>query len=170
MVGGQNSLRPPAELTIISKTLLNLDKVGETLDPDFDPGDVFFDHMESLMRRHLLDSLTMGNFFATVLELEEFVQKLPGRANSIMDALSRNEVSMKIDAIDEEKLVSNLQKIANRITMGLVLAALIVGAALIMHIETKLTIFGYPALAFVLFLVAAVFGFGLVLQIYRNDQ
>jgi hypothetical protein len=59
--------------------------------------------------------------------------------------------------------------VANRIALGLVLAALIVGAALLMRIETPFRLFGYPGLAIVLFLVAAVTGMWLALTIMLND-
>jgi hypothetical protein len=53
--------------------------------------------------------------------------------------------------------------------MGLVLAALIVGAALLMRIETPFTIFGYPGLAILCFLVAAGGGAMLIGNILIND-
>jgi ABC-type polysaccharide/polyol phosphate export permease len=65
--------------------------------------------------------------------------------------------------------MNNIEKIANRITMGLVLAALIVGAALLMRFETNFTIFGYPGLAMLLFMLAATLGFGLVISILLSD-
>src|SRR5688572_31334002 len=43
-----------------------------------------------------------------------------------------------------------VQKIANRITLGLVLAGLIVGAALLTRVETTFRIMGYPGLAILL--------------------
>ena len=49
-----------------------------------------------------------------------------------------------MEAIDEARLMEGMQKVANRIALGLVLAALIVGAALLMDVETSFRIFGYP--------------------------
>ena len=65
----------------------------------------------------------------------------------------------KVDAFDEVHLMEGLQKIANRITLGLALAALIVSAAMMMRVETDFTLFGYPGLAIILF-TAAVAGGG----------
>jgi len=50
-----------------------------------------------------------------------------------------------------------------------VLAALIIGAALIMRLPTSFRIFGYPGLAMLLFGAAAVLGFSLVISILFND-
>jgi hypothetical protein len=65
--------------------------------------------------------------------------------------------------------MEGLQKIANRITLGLVISALVVGAALLMRIETRFRLFGYPGLAILLFLGAAITGFGLVFNILMTD-
>jgi hypothetical protein len=59
--------------------------------------------------------------------------------------------------------------VANRIATGLVLAALIVGAALLMRVETDFRLFGYPGLAILLFLAAAIGGLGLLGTILVND-
>jgi hypothetical protein len=77
---------------------------------------------------------------------------------------------LKIDTgIDAAQLMAGLQKVANRISMGVVLAALIVGAALLMQIPTSFTIFGYPGLAMVFFLAGAVGGLTLLLQTVLTD-
>ena len=59
---------------------------------------------------------------------------------------------------------------ANRITMGLLLAALIVGAALLMRIETEFRILGYPGLAIVFFLLDTGGGVALMLSILFKDE
>jgi len=84
--------------------------------------------------------------------------------------VSRNALRVKIDAIDENALITGLQKIANRIAMGVVLAALIVGAAIVMQIPTRIRILGYPALAMVLFGAAAIGGIALIGSILMTDR
>ncbi|HZO02850.1 MAG TPA: hypothetical protein VFB93_16770, partial [Burkholderiales bacterium] len=61
------------------------------------------------------------------------------------------------------------QKVANRIALGLVLAALIVGAALLMDVPTSFQLFGYPGVAIMLFLAAAAGGMALAITILAND-
>jgi len=62
------------------------------------------------------------------------------------------------------------QKLANRLTMGLVVAALIIGAAMLVQVETSSKLFGYPALAILCFLGAAACGFALLWSIFRADR
>ncbi len=167
---GATGLRLPAELTMLGKTLLNLDLVARTLAPDFDPNEVIRRNASDVMRQRLMKSVSPGNLFSTMLEVNEFVQTLPGRLNRVLDRVADNQLSLKVDAFDEVKLMEGMQKIANRITLGLVLAALIIGAALLMRVETRFRILGYPGIAMVLFLVAALGGLFLAYNILFKDD
>jgi hypothetical protein len=86
-----------------------------------------------------------------------------------LDAVGNNDFKIKVDAIDEKAVVEGLQKVANRITLGLVLAALIVGASLLMRVETSFRILGYPGFPMIFFLIAAIVGFALVGSIVFSD-
>lgn len=164
-----NGVRPTPALTMVGKALLNLDTIGRTLDPDFAPNVTIRQHAQSIMTKHLLKGFSPSNIISTVLEMNEFVQSLPSRLNIMMEGLATRQFEIKINAFDETRLMANLQKIANRIALGLVLAALIVGAALVMRVPTPVTIFGYPAIAMVLFLLAVACGFALVINIFIQD-
>ena len=72
--------------------------------------------------------------------------------------------------IDEGAVIDGLQRVANPIALGLVLAALIVAAAVIMQVPTSFRLFGYPGLAMILFITAAGGGAMLAAQIVAHDR
>lgn len=169
-IAGDNNFRLPPEFTMIAKTLLNLDQVVHTLDPKFDPNFAIRSYSNVLMQRRVEKSLSAGNIYGTVLELKEFAEKLPSRVNQLIDTLSTSGIKIDVDAIDERSLLASLHKIANRITVGLLLASLIIGAALMMRVETRFTILGYPGLAIIFFLLAAAGALVLVFNIMFKDE
>jgi ubiquinone biosynthesis protein len=169
-VSGESNIRVPSELTMLGKTLLNLDQVGRTIAPDFDPNASIRRNAAQIMQQRLVKSLSPGNLFSGVLELKDLLQRLPTRINKILDALSTNKMKIEVDAIDEKTLILGFQKVANRITTGLIIAALIVGAALLMRVETTFRIWGYPGLAIILFLGAAGAGVVLLVNILFHDE
>ncbi len=89
--------------------------------------------------------------------------------NRLLDAATNNQLRMKIELIDEGGIIGGLQKVANRITLGLLLASLIIGAAMLMRVETTFRILGYPAFAMIFFLAAAAGGMWLAVSIVRSD-
>jgi ubiquinone biosynthesis protein len=169
-VAGQHHIRPATELTMIGKTLLDLDEVGQTLHPDLEPNAMIRRHAAELMERSVLGSLRPANLFKAAMEANELVQRMPQRLNKIMDLIADNEMAVQVNAIDETKLLAGLDKIANRITLGLLIAALIMGAALMIRVEAGPTILGYPALALVFFLIAAIAGVALSIKIVLTDH
>ncbi|HEX8372693.1 MAG TPA: AarF/UbiB family protein [Chthoniobacterales bacterium] len=168
-ISAEHGLRVPSELTMLGKTLLNLDIIGRTLDPTFDPNESIRRNASELMRKRTMKSLSPGNLLTTLLEAKELIEKLPSRINQFLELLSTNKLKVQVDAIDEEYLMTGLQKVANRITLGLILASLIMGASLLMRVETTFRIFGYPGLAMLLFLLATAGGLTLAFQILRSD-
>ena len=169
-MSGESGIRVPSELMMLGKTLLNLDQVGRTLDPTFDPNASIRRNAADLTRHRLRKTLSPGNLLSAAMEVKEFAERLPGRINKILDTVASNGLEVKVDAIDEKALVEGIQKIANRITVGLILAALIVSAAMLMRVETSFRILGYPGLAILFFLAAAGGGVALMLNILLSDR
>lgn len=165
-----NGLYVPSELTMLGKTLLQLDEVGKILDPTFDPNASIRLHAGELMSQRMRKNATPGSAFSSLMEMKDFAVGLPIRLNKIMDALTNHELEVKVKAVDATLVMEGFQKIANRITMGIVLAALIMGASLLMQIQTSFRILGYPGLAILCFLVAAAGGFWLVFSIFLQDR
>lgn len=169
-VCGENGMIIPNEFAMLGKTLLNLDKVGKTLDPQFNPNDSIRSNADDLMKQKLLQSTNSKKPYDVLLESKEFIEKLPSRVNHILDKAANNGLEIKVKAFDEVYLMNGLQKIANRITIGLILAAAIVGAAIIMQIQTSFTIFGYPGIAMLLFIVAVVGSAILAYKVLASDE
>jgi predicted unusual protein kinase regulating ubiquinone biosynthesis (AarF/ABC1/UbiB family) len=169
-ISAASGIRVPPELTMLGKTLLNLDQVGRTLAPEFDPNASIRRNAAQILRQRLLKSLSPGNLFSGILEVKELIQRSPARVNKFFDALANNEFKVTVDAIDERKLMVGFQKVANRITVGLIVASLIVGAALLMRVDTTFRIWGYPGLAIIFFLGAAACGIFLLINILFYDK
>jgi ubiquinone biosynthesis protein len=165
-----SGLRVPTELTLLGKTLLQLDEVGRLLAPNFDPNAAVRKHADDLMQRRMKDALSEGRAYSTLLEAKEFFGTLPARLNKIMDAVGNAELNVNVKPAETQFVMEGFQKVANRISTGLVLAALIIGAALLMQVQTNFTLFGYPGLAIVLFLLAATGGFWFLMNVLWSDN
>jgi predicted unusual protein kinase regulating ubiquinone biosynthesis (AarF/ABC1/UbiB family) len=167
--GSQHGLKMSPDLALLGKALLNLDEIGRVLDPEFDVNASMRDNATELMRRRMWKAATPANLWSSALEVREFAERLPGRVNRILDALACNDLRLKVEVIDHGSIIDGFQKVANRIALGLVLASLIVGAAMLMQVRTEFTLFGYPGLAIVLFLAAVSGGIWMAWTILVGD-
>lgn len=166
----QNGIILPVDINIMGKILLNLDQIIAVLAPDFNLRDAIKKHIQRFMQSQMLKQLKPGNILNAALETKKMAEAMPGRINKFTEQLANNDFTLKIDAIDEKRLTDGFQKVANRITLGLIIAAMIMGAAMLMSVPTNFTIFGYPGLAMIFFLFAALGGMGLMYYIIFRDE
>jgi predicted unusual protein kinase regulating ubiquinone biosynthesis (AarF/ABC1/UbiB family) len=167
-VSGAHGLRPPPEMSMVGKALLNLDQTTMHLDPDFVPAEAIRENLPHILRGGLHTS--SGDLVTAALDAKEFTSQLPRRANRILDSLAEGELRLRVDTIDEERLHMVLQRLANRVTLGIVIGATILGASLLMQVPTDNRILGYPAIAIVLFTAAILGGAALATWIVVTDR
>lgn len=167
-LSGVHGLRPPAEMAMIGKALLNLDQTTVHLDPDFSPADAIRDNVSDIFASSL--KVSPGGLLTAAIEAKEFTAQLPKRANRILDTLARGEMRLRVDAIDEQRLHLVLQRVGNRLTLGLIIAATIIGAAMMMRVETDARVLGFPAIAMVFFSVAVLAAVALAVHIVLTDR
>ena len=169
-IAGSNDLRVPAELTMLGKTLLHLDAITSKLDPEYDPAQVIRDYAERLMAQKLAQKFNPQNFYPALLDLNQLVLDLPHRTREILDMTAGGKLSFGIKFMQAEEFLAGLQHVANRISVGAIVAALLISSSLLMRVETRFRIFGYPGLAMLGYLAAAAIAFYLVINILRTDR
>lgn len=169
-IAGASHMVFPSELTMLGKSLLNLDNIGRQLDPAFDPNAAIRRYASQLLRRSIQKSVSPVDLYEVLMDSKEFFQYLPKRVNKIMGALANNDMTLRVNVIDEKYLMTGFQKVANRLTAGLLLASIIIGAALMMPVHTQYRLFGYPAIAIVLFLLAGAGALVLIFLILFKDE
>jgi ubiquinone biosynthesis protein len=104
-----NGLFVPSELTLLGKTLLQLDEVGKILDPAFDPNASIRRNVGELMSQRMRKQVTRASLFTSLLEMKDFVGGLPSRLNRIMDAITNQELEVKVKSMDA-KMVSRASR------------------------------------------------------------
>lgn len=167
---GQHDLKLPLEVILLGRAMMQLDEVVSCLDSKFNPNDKIRQQAAEIMRRHSGQQISLSSVYQALLETTEFAQELPSRANKLAHLLANNELQFKVNAVDENRLIAGLNRVANRISAGLIIAAMIVGAALMMRLKTSWSILGYPAIAFCFMAFAAIAGGILVWRVVISDN
>src|SRR5690606_37563443 len=85
--------------------------------------------------------------------------------------VAENKLQVRMVGLQESRLTENLQKIANRVAAGVIVAALILASAMLMRGDVAgPRLFGYPAVAMAMFLVASALGLGIVISVLFPDR
>lgn len=168
-MAAKQGIHIPVELNILGKILLNMDQIVAFLKPDYDLNKTVSNYLQHLMQKEMKENLKPNNLIELFLEMKDLVENLPTRINKFTENLAENRIKVKVESIDEERFTQAFQKVANRITAGVIVAALILGAAMLMQSPSAWTIAGYPAFAFLLFVIAAIIGLYLLYHILFKD-
>lgn len=169
-IASNSGLYFPQELSSIARTLMYLDDLARILDPEFNPHEAVRDNATKLFKANYTENLSLSDVFLGAQDLKNFISEFPSKANRLLDDINNQKFSLKIDAIDEVLLLKGIQKIANRITSGLILAAMIIAAAMMMKVDNGFVILGYPGLAFILFMFATLGGVLLLFNMLLKDK
>lgn len=161
-IGNNNELKAPPELAMLAKTLLHLDAITRKLDADFDPQTVTRDYAEQLMTQKLQQKFNPRNFYPALLDLNRLVLDLPHRAREIIDLLAVGKLTFAVNVVQAEELLSGIHRVANRITAGVIVAAIVVASALLMRTA--------PVLAGTGYVVSALIGLYLVVSVLVQDR
>jgi predicted unusual protein kinase regulating ubiquinone biosynthesis (AarF/ABC1/UbiB family) len=169
-IANSNDLKAPAELTMLAKTLLHLDAITKILDADYDPQRVIRDYAEQLITQKLAQKFNPRNFYPALLDLNQLALDLPHRAREIVDLTAAGKLTFALKLSQAEEFLAGIHKVANRITMGVVIAALLLSASFMMRVPTRFTIFGYPGLAMLGYLLASAAAFYLIGSTIVQDR
>ena len=155
-------LRMPPEFALFGKTLMNLEHVGMTLDPQFDPNDAVQRYANDIFTEHLRQGFSARAMLSTVADLDSLRRQLPSKLQRLLDQ-SEDGIPVRIRIAETDRFIRGIDRIANRITVGLLVAALIVSGTMWVN-YSGFTLFGFPGMVVVGYALAA----GGALVLIRN--
>src|SRR5690606_10502544 len=126
-------LRSPPEMNALGKTLLNLEGYCDALEPGLDVRKVVEGHLQALMRQRMRQAFSPARLAGDAMELQALLQEAPRKISTILSLVSENKLQVRMVGLQESRLTENLQKIANRVATGVIVAALILASAMLMR-------------------------------------
>ena len=158
----QRGLRLPAELTLLAKALFNLDTVTKAIDPSYSPIPTIREFGNQIAADRAKRDLNPRRLYQLATEGSDLLMALPHRLDLITSRMASNEFETKIDIPQLTLMMEALQKVANRVFSGLVLAGLLVASAMLIQVRRALGTAG--------FVLAGVIGLWMVLSILWTDR
>lgn len=169
-VAHRHDVRFPPEVLFLGRTLAALETICRRLDPKLDPLGATLETASMALSDQMGRELATHRLLATGLELRNFVTDAPSSLRRILGRASSNEFRLGVQIDEDGRLRRTVQKLANRITLGLITAALIVGSALLLRLDAGWKIWGYPAPALAGFGLAAGLGLFIAIRILLDNE
>ena len=160
----------PADLALLFKALVTLEGLGRQLDPQFQLVEHLTPFLGRLMKARSRPAALVARGRQRLVELAAIANRVPDDLRQLLRELRRGRLKMELDLKRLDHFGHQLDRSANRLTIGIITAALIVGSSIVMTVEGGPTLFGLPLFGLVGFLLAFLAGAWLVLSIWRSGR
>lgn len=170
-VAFRNRLQLPSDLIVLFKVIAMSEGMGVQLDPDFK----LMEFAEPYFKRFWLQSRSLGKQVRRIVEgtreLTELGYELPRRAKRMLGQLERGEITFMYRLEGLQESLREFQQAANRVSMSILAAALVIGLGLLMLIYHPPGWEKYAGWFFgLLFIVIVLFTLGLLWKIWRTGR
>ncbi len=169
-VAGDFQLRIPPDLFLMIKALGTVEGVGRMLDPDFDMIARATPFIAKVKLERYKPERIVEDVFDLSAKLFRFVRQFPKELLDITQMIRQRKLSLQIEHRGLETMLVTHDRISNRISFSILIAALIMGSALIVLSETPPLIYGISLIGILLFFAAAIMGIWLLVAILKKGK
>ena len=163
----QHGLQVPPDFLLLLRALGTAESIGRELDPAF----TIMQHLQPFAEQLVLERYDprylLRKLGHTTEGIEELLVLLPTALAQIMQKLRRGELHLGLEVQQLDRLIREFDTASNRLTLAIILAASIIGSALIMQTQMPPVLMGYPLFGMLGFLLSGILGLGLVIAILR---
>ena len=167
---GQHGIPLSRDYALMAKAVISIEEVGRVLDPKFD----FREHAEPVLRELYRERTNPRLVIRRTREMLRHallgLQDLPFELRRLVRRLEHDSLAINLNHRGLEDHDEAVKIAANRITLGVIIGALIIGSSLIVTTGIEPHLFGYPALGIVGYLLSAVLGLYVVWDIIRHGR
>jgi ubiquinone biosynthesis protein len=160
----------PSDMALLIKALITLEGMGRNLDPTFHMTTEALPLLQRVMRERYRPQVVMRRGWASLRRALAVAEQLPHDVSRLLRNARRGRVHVGIELVHLKRVGDQIDRAANRLTMALVIAALIIGSSIVMTVQGGPTLFGLPAFGFLGFASAFVGGLWLVRAIWRSSR
>lgn len=170
----QNNLQFDRDITLLLKAFGTLEGVIRVLDPEVSLMEVASPFAQHYFLTHLDVEDTLKQSGLDLLEGMKAAPKIPQQLHHLLEMWTSGQGKVNLELKKQDKLLSRIESMINRLVFGMILAALIVGSSLLVQaapvenaeVVSLLGIFTYAIAAFVIIFLAI----DALIQMYKKRK
>ncbi|MDP3374507.1 MAG: AarF/UbiB family protein [Hydrogenophaga sp.] len=166
----EHHLGLPSDMALLIKAFITLEGMGRGLDPEFHMTTEALPLLRQVVRARYQPKVVANRAWQTLRRTLAVAEQLPHDVSRLLRNARRGRVHVGIELAHLKRVGDQIDRAANRLTMALVIAALIIGSSIVMTVKGGPTLFGLPAFGFIGFASAFVGGLWLVRAIWRSSK
>jgi ubiquinone biosynthesis protein len=165
-----HGLRIPPDLFLMMKAFVAIEDVARKLDPDFNMLGHAVPYVRTAKYLKFSPSKIARELMDIARESYKLIQQLPADTLEILRLVRQGKMKISIDIQGLDKLIVHQDQTSNRISFSIIIAALILGSAIVVNTQVPPILFGVSVIGIAGFLAAAVMGIWLLVAIVRSGR
>ncbi len=165
-----HSIMLPSDLTLLFKAFITLEGLGLKLDPDFHITDHLAPFLQRVIRRRYHPATLFKRGRSGLHDVLTLIGGLPRDAARLLKQARRGQLKIDLDVKRLDHFGRQIDHSTNRLTIGVLTAALIIGSSIVMTVQGGPTLFGLPLFGLLGFMIAFFNSIWIVLSIWRADK
>jgi ubiquinone biosynthesis protein len=166
----QYGLNIPPDMVTMLKAAATAERLVARLDPDLNMVAVAEPYIRRLKLERLKPRRFLSDVYESTEELWHLAREVPSGLRDLLRLAKRGALKINFEHRGLEKLIDTHERVANRVSFAIVVAALVVGSSLIVHSRLPPTWHEIPLIGLIGFITAGVMGFLLLLAIIRHGR
>jgi ubiquinone biosynthesis protein len=166
----EHRLALPSDLALLIKAFISLEGMGRGLDPGFHMATEALPLLRQVVRARYQPKALGKRAWQTLRRGMALAEQIPHDVSRALRNLRRGRMQLHIDLAHLKRVGDQLDRAANRLSLALVIAALIIGSSIVMTVSGGPKLFGLPAFGFLGFCGAVLGGVWLVRSIWRSTH
>ena len=163
-------LRIPADIFLMMKALGTVEGVARMLDPEFDMIARATPFITRVKLERFKPERLAEDAYDLGSQIIQFVRQFPNQLLELTKLIRQEKLRLQIEHRGLENMLATHDRISNRISFSILIAALIIGSALIVISETPPLIYGISLIGILLFSAAAIMGIWLLVAILKKGK
>ncbi|MBW1753658.1 MAG: AarF/ABC1/UbiB kinase family protein [Deltaproteobacteria bacterium] len=160
----------PPDIFLMMKALTTIEGVALMLNPDFDMVKQTAPFIEQVKLARFYPGRIAGDIFKLGSDMLQFANRFPKDMLEIMRLIRQQKLSVQMEHKGLETMLATYDQISNRISFSIIIAALIIGSALIVISAIPPLFYGISLIGIIGFLAAAIMGVWLLVAILRKGR
>ncbi len=155
---------------LLTKALVTIEGVGKALDPDFNAAG----EIKPFVMRFYKENFSLSAFFSRASELpkevSDFLMQFPEDIKTIVEKMKSGKLKIEFQHMGLEEMEETIEKSANRLSVSVIISAILIGSALLLLAKTPPLLYGIPILGLAGFVTAVGMGIVLIRSIYKKGR
>lgn len=165
----RHHLRVPSQLSLLMKSMITLEGTLKSLDPQFNLMKISSDIMNKVKKRKL-ENINLKETIKTTLNIYDVLKKIPVQLLSIINKVDKNQIKVTMKQEGLEVLEREINNLTNKLSLSLLVSALIVGSSIVIHADIRPKILDVSVFGLFGYIVGLIMGLWFIISAIRSRK